>query len=100
MGVRKKEKCGLPFGKPHLLCWSELLKLLFQFVRRSFEERSVHAVIGLDRRGDVPVPHQHLNDLWVLLHLEKHRAVCMPERVKMEVVRLQAILLHQANERG
>ena len=48
---------------------SALLKLSFQFVRRSLEETPVHAVVGLDRRGDVPVFHQHLDDLGILLHL-------------------------------
>ena len=77
---------------------SALLKLSFQFVRRPLKETPVHAIVGLDRRGDVPMPHQHLDDLGVLLHLEEHRAVCMPQRVEMEVVTFQAILLHQANE--
>lgn len=69
-----------------------------EFVDGLLEVGAVYAVVGADRRRDVFVAEQHLNDFRVFARLEQHTRIGVPQGVKVELVRRQSVLTHKALE--
>lgn len=69
-----------------------------EFVDGLLEVGAVNAVVGADCRRDVFVTEQHLDDFRVFTRLEQHARIGVPQGVKVELVRRQAVLTHKALE--
>ena len=69
-----------------------------EFVDGLLEIGAVYAVVGADCRRNVFVTEQHLDDFRVFARLEEHTRISVPQGVKVELVRRQAVLTHKALE--
>ena len=69
-----------------------------EFVDGLLEVGAVYAVVGADCRRNVFVTEKHLDDLRVFARLEQHTRISVPQGVKVELVRRQAVLTHKALE--